>query len=208
MWRFRAVNKAAVAAALLLLGATSGAEDMPGCSCSRADILRSIKTANTVFYGGIVKASMDSKDAGHIRIWAEPRQPIRGVHDKAVPIVTTRLQACGVPARIGNHYLFVIPRRDAVVTRCTGTALPWDGEWRELLYALVAVEFSETNRAYVDQWVGRMDNRRSRDEMQSFFDLIDALDPDYAVHYEADRVTYRSMTWVFSESGFTIEWSQ
>ena len=204
----RAARRAGLAPVLLVLGAAANAQDMPGCNCSRDDILQSIRTANTIFYGGIVKASMASKDAEHIRIWADTRQPIRGVHDKAVPIVTTRLQACGVPARIGQHSLFVIPRRDAVITRCTGTALPWDGEWRELIYALVTIEFSETNRAYINKWVGRMNDSRSRESMQDFFELIDALDPDYAVHYEADRVTYRSMTWVFSESGFTIEWSQ
>jgi hypothetical protein len=182
------------------------AAEMPGCACSRDEIIATIKSANTIFVGRIVKASMDSRDDVSIRIWVDTMQSIRGAHDDAGPIVTSRPQQCGVPARIGAHTLFVVPANRKTITRCTGSGLPWGDEWRDLTLALITTEFWASDPGTVRKWLNRISPSSSLDEMRDYFNLIDEID-DYAnVEYSGAIVRYRGMAFDFSGPKFRVSW--
>ena len=193
---------------LILLSATRVvAQGMPGCDCDRGDILAAIRSAETIFAGRIVKASMDSQADESIRIWADTMEIIRGAHEESVPVLTARPEACGIPAYIGNHLLFVIPEDGAVVTRCSGSALAPSDYWIYLSLALVTTELWDSDEAVVRDWLNRFSPYRSFDDMGGYFRLLEDIDPRYKVEYAEPLVRYRGITFDFSEPTYTVRWS-
>ena len=193
---------------VLALSAVSGpsaSQDMLGCDCDREAILASMQSASSIFEGRIVKAAMTSKDDMLIRIWAESSHVIRGAHVDSEAIVTSRPDACGIPAGIGRRLLFVIPTEGAVVTRCSGSALPEGPEWSNLRLALTTVELWDTNPDAIRRELGRT-GRSTQEEFQSYFNLLAELDPDGKPQRTGNLVRYRKMTFEFSESTYAVRW--
>lgn len=193
---------------LAIVCARSMAQEMPGCDCDRDDILNAIESADNIFSGQIIKSSMYTAGNQLIRIWVGSIQVIRGEHDLSEAITTTLPQACGIPAHIGSHLLFATSENDAIVTRCSGSALPNGPYWAYLAPALTTIELWDSDQEAVRRALRRFSPYETMDDLRNYFELLETLDPDGKVEFSSDRVRYRKMTFNFSDPVYSIQWEQ
>ncbi len=174
----------------------------PGCSCDRDEILDQIRTAETIFYGRIVEAQMESAASEHIQLTVELTDPIRGLRTGSISIATTLPHNCGIPAEIGEQSLFVVPDIDKPVTRCSGSSLPYDFEGSyELVCALITISYVNDDPSIVKDWLKKRICRGSstREDMQDYFDVLEELDPSTIMIYTDNEVIYRNLVFVFKD---------
>ncbi len=174
----------------------------PGCSCDRDEVLDQIRAAETVFYGRIVEAQMETAASEHIQLTVEVKDPIRGPRSQRVSIATTLPHNCGIPAEIGEHSLYVIPDLDKPVTRCSGSSLPYDFDGSyELVCALITISYVNDDPSIVKDCLQRRIRRggSKREDLQDYFALLEELDPSTIMIYTDNEVIYRNLVFVFSD---------
>lgn len=200
MKRRRSLHRVVCVVGLVVVASGAFAADT-GCQCDRGEILDQIRAAETIFYGRIVEAQMESAASEYVQLIVEAKEPIRGPQSRRVSITTTLPHKCGIPAEIGKHGLYVIPDLDRPVTRCSGSSA-----WHEfdLFYdlgcALITISYADSDPSIVKNWLQRCyRGRPKRDDLQDYFALLEELDPFTTVIYTDKEVIYGNLVFVFSE---------
>ncbi len=173
----------------------------PDCPCDRDEILDQIRVSETIFYGRIIEAQMETAASERIQLTVDVKDPIRGPRSGRVSITTTLPHKCGIPAEIGKHSLFVIPDFDKPVTRCSGSSLPYDFEGSyELDCALITISYAATDPSIVKECLQRRISRggSKREDMQDYFTLLNELDPLTSMIFTDNEVIYGNLVFVFS----------
>jgi hypothetical protein len=178
------------------------------CSCDREQVLANVRDAETIFYGSIEEARMESAKSGTIQLTIEIRDPIRSPDSGSLAASTTLPHECGISATLGMHSLFVITKDSGPITRCGGSGSHYYQEGHELydlhnlVFALIAVEYADKNPSIVRSWLNRtFSNGYSRREhMESFFALIGELDTETIIAVNDNEVTYRNIVFVFTDN--------
>ncbi|MDH3430645.1 MAG: hypothetical protein OEM60_11130 [Gammaproteobacteria bacterium] len=182
------------------------AQDAP-CTCDRDDLLANIRSAQTIFYGSIQEAKMESGQSDTIKLTLDVRDPIRGKESGPVEVSTTLPHECGVRARLGMHSLYVITNESEPVTRCGGSGSHYYQQGHELydlhnlVFALITIEYADSDPQVVRSWLNRTfsKNYTRRENMESFFGLIGELDPETIITLTDNEVIYRNIVFVFTD---------
>ncbi|MEM7432944.1 MAG: hypothetical protein AAF351_13560 [Pseudomonadota bacterium] len=177
------------------------------CECDRQTLLRNVRLAETIFYGAIQEANMDSRHSRVIALAVDIIDPIRGQERGRIDVKTTLPHACGVQAMIGNHTLFVISQPGEIITLCGGSGSNHYRAGHELddlhnlLYAIVVVESAERESQVARSWLNRKfrKGRERREEMEDFFSLLGELDQSVLITISDDEVVYRNIVFVFDD---------
>ena len=203
-WIMRVIDISLLLSALVPHGAF--AQNMP-CTCDRDDLLANISSAQTIFYGSIQEARMESGETDTITLTLEVRAPIRGIKSGPVEVLTTLPHACGVRATLGMHSLYVIADESEPVTRCGGSGSHHYQQGHELydlhnlVFALITIEYADTDPQVVRSWLNRTfsKNYTRRENMEGFFGLIGELDPETIITVKDNEVIYRNIVFVFTD---------
>ena len=182
------------------------AQDTP-CTCDRDDLLANIRSAQTIFYGSIQEARMESRQSETIKLTLAVRDPIRGKESGPVEVSTTLPHECGVRATLGMHSLYVITDDSEPVTRCGGSGSHHYQQGHELhdlhnlVFALITIEYADNDPQVVTSWLNRTfsKNYTRRENMESFFGLIGELDPEKIITLTENEVIYRNIVFVFTD---------
>jgi len=177
------------------------------CTCDRDELLANVRSAETIFYGSIQEARMESGQSDTIQLTLAVRDPIRGETSGPVKVSTNLPHACGVRATLGMHSLFVITDDSAPITRCGGSGSHYYQQGHELydlhnlVFALITIEHAGSDQQLVRYWLNRTfrNNRTRREDMESFFALIGELDTKTILAVTDNEVIYRNMVFVFTD---------
>ena len=191
---------------MLLLPVAALAQDTT-CACDRDELLANIRDAETIFYGSIQEARMDSADSDTIRLTLNVRDPIRGETAGPVEVSTTLPHACGVRAMLGMHSLYVITNDAQPVTRCGGSGSHHYQQGHDLydlhnlVFALIAIEYADVDPQLVRSWLNRKfsKNHTRREHMEGFFGLIGELDTATIITVTDNELIYRNIVFVFTD---------
>ncbi len=183
------------------------------CTCDRDELLANIRSAETIYYGSIQEASMESGQSHTIQLTLEIRDPIRGDKSGPVKVSTTLPQACGVSATLGMHSLYVVSNDSEPVTRCGGSGSHHYQQGHELydlhnlVFALITIEHADSDARIVRSWLNRAfsENHTRRERMESFFALIGELDTETIITVTDNEVIYRNIVFVFTD-GILIDY--
>ena len=208
------MRRLVISCLLLGLGPITLQAQGDSCECDRDTLLASVRNAETIFYGSIQKASMDSGKSDTINLTLDIRDPIRGAESGPVVVSTTLPHHCGVSATLGMHSLFVISDSDEPVTRCGGSGSHHYQQGHELyglynlVFAILTVEYVNKNPTIVRSWLGRLysPGYSRREDMDGLFSLISELDQKTIMTVTDHEVTYRDMTFVFREDGVLVDY--
>ena len=177
------------------------------CACDRDELLANIRGAETIFYGSIQEARMESGQSDTIQLTLAIRDPIRGTNSGPVEVSTTLPHACGVRATLGMHSLYVITNDSEPVTRCGGSGSHHYRQGHELydlhnlLFALFTIEYADSDPQVVRSWLNRTfsQNYTRREQMEGYFGLIGELDPETIITVTDNEVIYRNIVFVFTD---------
>ena len=183
------------------------------CACDRDQLFASVRDAETIFYGSIQEARMESRQSDTIQLTLDVRDPIRGMKSGHVEVSTTLPHACGISATLGMHSLYVITNDSEPVTRCGGSGSHHHQQGHELydlrnlVFALFTIEYADSDPQVVRSWLDRTfsENYTRREHMESFFGLIGELDPETIITVTDDEVIYKNMVFVFTD-GILIDY--
>lgn len=177
------------------------------CVCDRDKLLANVRNAETIFYGSIQEATMESGQSDTIQLTLKVRDPIRGRKSGPVEVSTTLPHACGVRATLGMHSLYVISNESRPITRCGGSGshhYPQGHELADLhnlVFALITIEYVDSDPQLVRSWLNRTfkKNYTRREQMESFFGIIGEIDTDTIITVTDSEVIYRNMAFVFTD---------
>jgi len=177
------------------------------CTCDRDELLANIRDAETIFYGSIQEARMDSADSDTILLTLKVSDPIRGKRAGPVEVSTTLPHSCGVRAMLGMHSLYVVTNDSEPVTRCGGSGSHHYRQGHELydlhnlVYALITIEYADSDPQMVRSWLSRTfsKNYTRREQMESFFGLIGELDTETIITVTENELIYRNLVFVFTD---------
>lgn len=177
------------------------------CACDRDELLANVKSAGTIFYGSIQEATMASGSSDTIQLTLDVRESFRGNVTGPVRVSTTLPDKCGISATLGMHSLFVVSKGDKTVTRCGGSGSHHYHDAHELhdlfnlVYAIVIVEFVDSDPTRVRSWLDRMyrPGYSSRADMEGLFSIIGELDSDTILTATDNEVIYRNLVFVFTD---------
>lgn len=177
------------------------------CICDREELLATVRSAETIFYGSVEEATMESATSDTIQLILNIRDPIRGQESGRFKVSTTLPDNCGVVATLGMHSLFVVSGDNTPVTRCGGSGSHYFerghnlGDLHNLVFAVFAVEYVDRDPSVVRSWLDRAfgTGYSRREDMQGFFSLIGELDTDMLITINDNEVIYRNMVFVFTD---------
>lgn len=150
---------------------------------------------------------MASAKSDTIQLTLDIRDPIRGTESGPVSVSTTLPNNCGVSATLEMHSLFVISKKNDLVTRCGGSGSHHYRKGHELydLYNLVpaifTVEYVGKDPTVVRSWLNRIysPGHSRRKDMEALFSMISELDTETIMTITDNDVTYRNMVFVFAD---------
>jgi len=177
------------------------------CNCDRDELLANVRNAETIVYGSIQEATMESATSDTIQLTLNIRDPIRGTGSGPVHLSTTLPQNCGVSATLGMHWLFVISKNNDPVTRCGGSGSHHYQQGHELydlynlVFAIFTVEYVDKDPSVVRSWLNRLysPGHSRRQDMEALFSMISELDTETIMTITGNDVAYRNMVFVFSD---------
>ena len=184
------------------------------CTCDREELLANVRAAETIFYGSIQEATMESAKSDTIQLTLDIRDPIRGVKSGAVQVSTTLPHECGVNATLGMHSLFVVSGVNEPVTRCGGSGSHHYQQGHELydlynlVFAIFTVEYVDKDPSVVRSWLSRLysPGYSRREDMEGLFSLISELDTETIMTITDYEVMYRNMTFVFTDDDVLVDY--